>query len=514
MSIRVKLIASFVALSLLTAMVGVLGIWALGSASADVRLVGRDCLPSVVGLGHVKTGVYRVRAANSALMNSSLTSEGVQGQLAAVKGGRDEIAQGVKMYHDAHGEKAGAGSAGWAKCEAALNAWSADAERLTSVLTQWHELRGRGESSTTEADAKLTEARAIFAKLGGLAKASAEALEAISDITAKDADRAVAGALERAATNRTLALISIVVALVLGGALGLAMSTSITRGTGALVTRMRDIAEGEGDLTKRVPAERKDELGEVARWFNKFMDSVHGIVRDVAESTQQVAAAATQIAASSEEMSASAGEVARQSTEASASARESLKIAGEGGELVKKTVEGIERLESAVSESAKAVTELGERSVSIGQIIGVINEIADQTNLLALNAAIEAARAGEQGRGFAVVADEVRKLSERTTRATEQVAQAITMIQTQTQSAVAGIQTGSKEVRTGVTLANNAGESLGRIVTRTQAVSANIDSIASAAEEAGAGAQQAASAASQLSDKAEGLRALVGRFRT
>jgi methyl-accepting chemotaxis protein len=322
-----------------------------------------------------------------------------------------------------------------------------------------------------------------------------------------------------------------------------------------LVARLKDIAEGEGDLTQRVDQARKDELGELGKWFNTFVEKIHGVISEVGATAREVAGAATEIAASSEEMAQGIGEqnqqvtqisaaieemsssiieVARKSAEAAENAQESGKVAEEGGKVVTETIQGMNEISDAVTASAASVSELGKRGDQIGQIIEVINDIADQTNLLALNAAIEAARAGEHGRGFAVVADEVRKLADRTTEATEEIGESITAIQTETGQAVERMNAGTEQVKVGVDKATQAGRSLEKIVTGAQDVATMIRSIAAAAEQQSAaseqvskgvqsvsavtnqsaeGASQAAMAASQLSTKAEQLQALVGRFK-
>jgi methyl-accepting chemotaxis protein len=318
---------------------------------------------------------------------------------------------------------------------------------------------------------------------------------------------------------------------------------------------MIDIAEGEGDLTARIDYDSKDEVGQLAYGFNTFAQKINNTIAMVASSATEVASASTQIAAVSdqmagglkqqssqihlissaiEEMNASILEVARKSDEASVQAKSSGDIAEEGGLIVRQTVDGMLNIEHTVSESAKAVNELGKRGEQIGQIIKVINDIADQTNLLALNAAIEAARAGEHGRGFAVVADEVRKLADRTTKATYEVAQSITAIQAETKQAVERMSSGTHQVSQGAENASKAGESLRQIVESAHMVAERIQSIAAAVEQqstastqvasnieaisnvttqSSQGAIQAAEACGQLSSKAEQLQHLVKQFK-
>src|SRR5690625_4787514 len=165
-------------------------------------------------------------------------------------------------------------------------------------------------------------------------------------------------------------------------------------------------------------------------------------------------------------------------------------VAREGGAVVEQTVSKIRQIAEVVRMSTETVTRLGDSSEQIGAIVSVINDIADQTNLLALNAAIEAARAGEQGRGFAVVADEVRKLAERTSDATKEIATMIKTIQTETQAAVRAMDQGNTEVAAGIELADRAGESLQRVVEGSRNTVDMITMIAAASEEQSATSEQ------------------------
>nr|WP_280102111.1 methyl-accepting chemotaxis protein [Vibrio nigripulchritudo] len=230
----------------------------------------------------------------------------------------------------------------------------------------------------------------------------------------------------------------------------------------------------------------------------------------------------------------SVAEVAKQSTDATNSAKEAGVTANSGGDIVRNTIHGMSSINEAVMASSKSVAELGKRGAEIGDIINVINDIAEQTNLLALNAAIEAARAGEAGRGFAVVADEVRTLADRTTTATEEIAQSIEAIQNETKLAVNRMDAGTTHVEEGVELAGRAGTSLEHIVAGAEAVASMIDSIAAASEEqanasaavresvvtvsevsknANSQASDAASSARELSSQTEKLKSLVSQFK-
>jgi methyl-accepting chemotaxis protein len=233
-------------------------------------------------------------------------------------------------------------------------------------------------------------------------------------------------------------------------------------------------------------------------------------------------------------MNATVGQVAQNSGKAACLARETVETAKDGGAVVSNTIEGMELLSDAVSSSSTIITELGKSSDQIGVIVGTIEDIADQTNLLALNAAIEAARAGEQGRGFAVVADEVRKLAERTTKATKEISDMIRQIQQDTRGAVDSMQHGKEKVSAGVDLANKTGQALTKIVrmvsesadmiqqiavaseeqsTATQQIAADIENVAQVTKDSAAGANESAKACQDLSQIAIELQRLVGNFR-
>jgi methyl-accepting chemotaxis protein len=356
-------------------------------------------------------------------------------------------------------------------------------------------------------------------------------------------------------TSSFVGMLSLLVTAIVGPLLAWLLSKQIVRPIHRTIDTLKDIAQGEGDLTQRIDENRKDELGELGHWFNHFISNIQNVIRQAVNTTNDVATAAHEIAATSqqmaggmndqarqasqissavEEMSASTIEVARQSHDASENAQLAGEYAANGSSVVQQSIDGMNSISLIVNDSATAINELGKRSEQIGQIINVINDIADQTNLLALNAAIEAARAGEHGRGFAVVADEVRKLAERTTTATEEVAKSIQDIQNQTRAAVDRISQGTQTVDHGVHLATQADQALKQIVTSATNVAGMIQSIASAAQEqstsselitqninaintvtqqSAQGTRQTAIAAEQLSQRSTQLKDLIGHFK-
>jgi methyl-accepting chemotaxis protein len=353
--------------------------------------------------------------------------------------------------------------------------------------------------------------------------------------------------------TKVLQLIAGVISILLGLAAAIFLIHNFVTRINRVAGAMNRYAEGDLSTPLRIFA--NDEIGDLGRNINRMLTSISAMITSIKETAVHVASASGQmydsaeqiatgaeqaaaqagtVATASEEMSATSSEIAQNCTMAVESSQQATDSASKGVSVVKETVAGMNRIAKRVKETATTVESLGARSDQIGEIVGTIEDIADQTNLLALNAAIEAARAGEQGRGFAVVADEVRALAERTTKATKEIGQMIRAIQTETKGAVTSMEEGVNEVERGTKDAANSGKVLEQILEQVNAVTMQINQIATAAEEqtattteitnniqqitevvqSSAGcSQESASAASRLSSLAGELESLVGQFR-
>ncbi|MDB6048118.1 MAG: chemotaxis protein [Pseudomonas sp.] len=346
------------------------------------------------------------------------------------------------------------------------------------------------------------------------------------------------------------AVVLIIIALV-----GVFLTGSIVRPLRQMRANLDDIASGDGDLTRRLTVSSNDDLGELAGSFNRFVDKIHGLVRQIAEMTSQLSGLVTevsdqvhlsetamarqrhetdQVATAINEMSAAAHEVAKSAQGAAVAAQQT----DAEGQAAKRVVDGsikqIHALVNDIRSSGTSLDSLQNDVSSIVNVLGVIRSIADQTNLLALNAAIEAARAGEAGRGFAVVADEVRALASRTQQSTQEIQTMIDRLQSGTQGAVEAMRRSSEAGDGTSARANEAGTSLDTIAALIGTINSMNAQIASAAEEQTAVAEEinrsvhqiaeavdsvadqthkSAQTSRSLADLGQRLGKLVGQFR-
>jgi methyl-accepting chemotaxis protein len=431
--------------------------------------------------------------------------------------------------------------------------WAADAKKALDEMIALYENKMIPQLKATK---EITQGiKDLDAEIDKPVTALSEAMNKFRDSIDKEAKQADKDFDEVRSSTLTVSIIV--------GLIGLAILLTISFTTMQAVTKplrlqtemLKDMAQGEGDLTRRLDDSRRDEFGELGKWFNQFVEKLRNTIAQVSDNSMQVASAANQlhstadqiatgaeevasqtgtVATASEEMAATSGDIAQNCQRAAENAQQASHSAQNGGAVVRETINGMNKIANQVKAAAKTVEELGARSDQIGAIVGTIEDIADQTNLLALNAAIEAARAGEQGRGFAVVADEVRALAERTTKATREIGEMIKAIQNETKGAVVAMEEGVKEVEKGTESSIKSGQALEEILEQINEVAMQINQIATAVEEQTAttgeitsniqqvtqvvhetsrGAQETAAASGQLSSLAESLQSIVRQFK-
>ena len=377
-----------------------------------------------------------------------------------------------------------------------------------------------------------------------------QAIEQLSRISTRNVQQIVEYNASAARSAQWVIGILIVLGVVSALSWGLFVGQTVSKPVGVVVQTIN-----AADLNTVFGSLRKDEIGDLMTSLDRFLQTIRQTVRQLVDIAASVSNATAEISASTDAMAAAADEQSMQATHVSASVEEmsktvlensrsasltaetagtAKKAAEHGGSVVEETIAGMRRIAQVVDRSADTVKTLGKSSDQIGEIVLVIEDIADQTNLLALNAAIEAARAGEQGRGFAVVADEVRRLAERTTKATKEIADMIRRIQHDTAEAVRSMEQGTEEVSKGIKLADAAGNSLLEIVEISQRVTDMITHIASASEqqagasesiaksvlqismvtqESASGIQQIARTAEELNGLTDTLQRLIDKFQ-
>lgn len=402
---------------------------------------------------------------------------------------------------------------------------------------------------------KMQEAAEYRAKVTNVAGgAMVKQLKALLEAQLKINEQLNEGAIATAAQAHNLLLIMGGLIFLITSSLVFLLARSITRPLSQMQATMAAV-EKNGDFTRRIEIDSHDEVGKTAKSFNDLIGSLQTTLRQVLDSagkisdaahglstsSKQVAARSAQqseataaMAATVEEMTVSINHVSTNASDALGISKKSGELSSQGGDVIHDAAKEMMEIADTVRETSVAIEDLGQQSNKISSVVQVIKEVADQTNLLALNAAIEAARAGEQGRGFAVVADEVRKLAERTTKATEEISHMIGAMQTSAHTAVSSMNDAVSKVGGGVALAQQAGDAIndikdgaGRVIEVVNNISSslmeqssagndlagNVESVAQMTEENSAAAAATATAAIYLEELADTMRVAVGKFK-
>ncbi|WP_168205956.1 bacteriohemerythrin [Geobacter sp. FeAm09] len=534
-SVGTKILGTVATILVLMILVGILSIVRLSSVTGVADDMGRNLMPSVSLLAQMRNTVdtYRRSELQFYLPNTDEDFKRYSDRMVKMQ---DELKTARQSYDKldlTDGEKKQIAS-----FDSAWQEYTASTRKVLELI--------RGGNLEDAQKQTRGEGKKLYDRVNRI-------LGDQQVVNQKEADDGVKQVHEVASLTRTWIIVLVLVGLVIGVVLALVTVRTICSPLRRLASDAEHIATG--DLGVQVRVDSEDEVGHLARSFEKMVNSLREMIGTLADSSAQisnsssemqtdaekmafgaeeVAAQSIGVATASEEMSATSGDIAQNCQLAAESAQRANQAADHGAGVVESSISVMHRIAERVQSSATTVEALGKRSDEIGAIVGTIEDIADQTNLLALNAAIEAARAGEQGRGFAVVADEVRALAERTTKATREIGQMIKAIQQETKTAVSAMEEGVAEVEQGTEEAARSGEALRRIQDEINAVNLQVQQIATAAEEQTAttgeistnihqitnvaqntveGARNTSTTAQQLSRLSDELQRLVGQFK-
>lgn len=533
--IGVRLGMSFSAIVVLIVILGGIAISKMGQLDTQFGVVIEDKWPKAVILSDIDGKVNDVAIAlrNMIIMDDK---DAIKNEIKTVTETREAIGKRMEEL-----TKIVRSDTGKALLKSMLDARVAFVQSLKNVI------------GFIEAGDKDKARQELLTNVVTTQRAYMDTIDKMTEYQQKEVEKAGKLADETAMQGRTLIIGILIAVVILSIVLATIIVRSITKPVAELVAMNKKLAAG--DLTIDISVYGEDEIGQLAESSRAVVANLKDILNQVSDTSSQVASASNQlqstaeqiatgaeevasqtstVATASEEMAATSSDIARNCSMAAESSRETSESATRGSAVVQETIAGMVRIAERVKQSAKTVESLGVRSEQIGEIVGTIEDIADQTNLLALNAAIEAARAGEQGRGFAVVADEVRALAERTTKATKEISDMIKTIQSETKAAVHAMEEGVTEVEKGAASSEKSGQALDEILTQINEVTMQINQIATAAEEQTAttseittnvqqvtevvhdtarGASETATASAQLSANAHLLQELVHRFK-
>ena len=486
-------------------LVGGYGIWQQGKAQTEHETMMGNIFPSLNDISNAQHGLAAVRVGLRDMLMAENDAERAEA-MAKVNAGKQKFDAATSDYQakNVYNERD----------QEALNAVRGAMDRYWAAIQPLL-------SHATEMN--HAQEVAIIKQASPLSRTAEKALDAHYELnqtlTLEDA------ALSRAnyETSRNLSLLAIALALIITGALATQLYRIIHAGLAQIRGALQNVSDTL-DFTHRADIRHEDEVGDAARALNHLLDTLqasfrdlHGVAQDVGKASQSLSETAQQVsiassaqsesasnmAATVEQMTVSINHVADQARATQAGTEEAQALVASGSDIIRQTIGDIHEISSVVKAAAQHIQKLESASAEVGSVINVIRDVADQTNLLALNAAIEAARAGEQGRGFAVVADEVRKLAERTTRSTEEISTTIESMMSMAKQTTSEMLAADERVTSSVSRADAANRAIGDIGDNAAQAAASISEISAAIQQQGVASNNIAQQIEQTAQMSE-----------
>ncbi len=539
LSFRWKLSIPLAFLVLLFLYVGGYSVHSSGILAKDAKTIAKVSLPEIQLLIQADRDMYQALTAERALLSSNLTQQQIATFL-------KEHSDNLKQARDRTIKS----------IETSETSTKAEQEEYLRYLQDWQTISESIVKSASDAD-DAVRAKLMARSLGEGFNAFSTARNFLDKLEEKRLNHVDEYTIDIEQNSDSIAhqlLVLLIVGTLSTLAAAFFLPLLVTVPLQKISDRIKNIAAGDGDLTIRIHVDRDDELGELANHVNRFMDQLQHLIRDVRANTNEVSAAAegllkvsssgqraaddqchaiTMVVTAVNELTMAIQEVARNTSNTAQNTKDANQIAEQGQERIRVAVSHVQGLSTHVTQTAAAMVKLEDEAKNVTSVIDVIRGVAEQTNLLALNAAIEAARAGEQGRGFAVVADEVRTLASRTQQSTADIQGMLSQLQQGVQKAVEGMNSSAIMTNEAVTSASDVGASLSGIGTAIQEITNMAIQIATAVEEqssvtaeidrnlveinqlamtTSSGATKTAEASQQLSQLSASLRDSLRRF--
>lgn len=542
MSIKLKIYGGFFLLVILIAIAGLQGFFGISGVNKNIENIFNVRLPSISVLLEADRDLHQLLIAERALLVTPLNSEKFKSFKNDYDTNYTQVIKRTEKYFELSTSK---------ETELLIKKFRSDLENWKKSSLQVLELIN---INTDESRAKAMSLS--YGETSLLFEAMRDNIDKLTEITYNGAENAHVNSGHIYKKSLIIFTVLVLLAIFSGFAASIILSKLILSNIFAISSVLRTLAEGEGDLTITLPVKSKNEFGELAALFNSFISKLRSIIviiklnadtivsgntqlsatsEELSYNFQEQIAQVSTVASATEEMSTSAAEVNNSVREVADRAEQANDFTNQGKIMLMDAVNSMSVIKEGVDNLGSTVSQLSASSIEIGNILNVINDISDQTNLLALNAAIEAARAGEHGRGFAVVADEVRKLAERSQNAIKEIEVIITNLQNESKNAAINMDSASGKVQNGVITIQNAEEMFEKIVESVSLISDssknievavseqnqaiynindNTQTINASLEQSNNAMHQVASTITNLQSQIKELSTLVSKFRT